>query len=286
MSKVKSTNYVNIQGWMVTDLHLKGNDLLVYAIIYGFTQDGEQWFEGSRQYLAEWCNSTTRGISKNLDSLVKKGYILKETVMINNVRFCKYKASINCSFLGGTKFMGVRNKVHGGEEQSSLRGEEQSSPNKLEDNTLENKDNTYNTPPTPPAGGHSQGQVSHVKKENEEFTSIWKRFVTLIGIKYRNPSEKEKEIIKRWYLDFKLSAELIKLAYDMCIDKKGEYSIKYMNGILGNWFDRGIVSVDQAHKSSTHFKEQNNKLETSYDIEAYERFNIFGNYTSEDKDSQ
>lgn len=112
MNKVKSTNYVNIQGWMVTDLHLKGNDLLVYAIIYGFTQDGEQWFEGSRQYLAEWCNSTTRGISKNLDSLVKKGYILKETVMINNVRFCKYKASINSSFLGGTKFTGVRNKVH------------------------------------------------------------------------------------------------------------------------------------------------------------------------------
>ena len=27
---------------MVTDLKLKGNDLLIYAIIYGFTQDGEQ----------------------------------------------------------------------------------------------------------------------------------------------------------------------------------------------------------------------------------------------------
>ena len=130
MGKVKNNNYINIQGWMVTDLKLKGNDLLIYAIIYGFTQDGEQWFDGSRQYLAEWCNSTTRGISKNLGSLVKKGYLLKEDIVINNVKFCKYKAIVNCSSAG--------NKVHGGEEQSSLPPREQSSPNNSSNNKTSN----------------------------------------------------------------------------------------------------------------------------------------------------
>ena len=40
MSKVSPDNYVAIQGWMITDLNLKGNDLLIYAVIYGFSQDG------------------------------------------------------------------------------------------------------------------------------------------------------------------------------------------------------------------------------------------------------
>ena len=35
---MNADNYINIQGWMRTDLDLKGNELLVYAIIYGFSQ--------------------------------------------------------------------------------------------------------------------------------------------------------------------------------------------------------------------------------------------------------
>ena len=33
--------YISIQGWMVEELNSKGNDLLVYAIIYGSSQDNE-----------------------------------------------------------------------------------------------------------------------------------------------------------------------------------------------------------------------------------------------------
>ena len=35
---VKPENYIVIQGFMLTDLHLKGAELLVYATIYGFCQ--------------------------------------------------------------------------------------------------------------------------------------------------------------------------------------------------------------------------------------------------------
>ena len=52
---MKDTNFISIQGWMRTELNLSGNELLVYAIIYGFSQDGESKFTGSRQYLADWC---------------------------------------------------------------------------------------------------------------------------------------------------------------------------------------------------------------------------------------
>ena len=91
MNKVKNDNFVVIRGFMVNELKLKGNDLLVYAIIYGVTQDGENWFEGSRQYLAQWCNSSVNGISKNLVTLVERGLIEKRTVEIDKVKFCHYR---------------------------------------------------------------------------------------------------------------------------------------------------------------------------------------------------
>lgn len=88
---LKNENFITIQGWMVNELDLKGNDLLVYAIIYGFSQDGESEFAGSRKYLAEWCNVSLPSIDKALNNLIEKGYILKTEKIINNVKFNTYK---------------------------------------------------------------------------------------------------------------------------------------------------------------------------------------------------
>lgn len=129
-SKVNKENYVVIQGWMLTDLHLKGNELLVYACIYGFTQHSNQVFSGSWQYLADWTNSTKRGISNCLKSLVEKGYLEKVDKIINGVKFCEYRAK---------NFTRVMNKVHGGDENSSLPNSEESSPNNIDLDNLENK---------------------------------------------------------------------------------------------------------------------------------------------------
>ena len=110
-SKVKDENYINIQGWMVTKLGLKGNELLIYAIIYGFSQTEDQTFNGSLQYLADWTNSTKQGVTKNLKALVEKGYIIIEDKYINNVKFCEYYA---------TKLDTVYNKVTQGIQQSLI----------------------------------------------------------------------------------------------------------------------------------------------------------------------
>lgn len=91
MSKVKNDNYICIQGFMVNELKLKGNELMIYAIIYGFSQDGENAFDGSLQYLADWTNSTKQGVIKCLKSLVQKKLIVKIERFVNGVKFCSYK---------------------------------------------------------------------------------------------------------------------------------------------------------------------------------------------------
>ena len=92
---MKNENFITIQGRMVNDLKLKGNELLVYSIIYGFSQDGNNWFNWSLQYLSEWANSTKQWILKNLQSLVQKWFIEKKEVINNWVKFCEYKAKIH-----------------------------------------------------------------------------------------------------------------------------------------------------------------------------------------------
>ena len=123
-------NYIVVQGWMLTDLQLKGNELLIYACIYGFSQLDGQVFNGSLQYLADWTNSTRQGVVKCLKSLIDKGYLEKIDKIVNGVKFCEYRA---------TKFNGVYNSVVQCVQQSCTGGVQQSLPNNLDINNLGNK---------------------------------------------------------------------------------------------------------------------------------------------------
>ena len=116
-------NYIVIQGWMVTELGLKGNELLVYALIYGFSQTKGQVFNGSLQYLADWTNSTKQGVLKNLKSLVEKGLVEKKETILNGVKSCEYYS---------TKFNGVKQSLIGGIKQSLTGGIKQSLTNNIE----------------------------------------------------------------------------------------------------------------------------------------------------------
>ena len=89
---MKDNTYITIQSWMITELDLKGTELIVYATIFGFSQDGESRFKGSRQYLAEWCNGTTRSVQTALNSLVDRGLVQKFENTVNNVKLCEYVA--------------------------------------------------------------------------------------------------------------------------------------------------------------------------------------------------
>ena len=90
VSKVKDGNYVVIQSFMVKELGLKGNELLIYAVIYGFSQDCQR-FSGSLQYLADWTNTSKQSVLANLKRLCDKNLILKFDVVRSGVKFCEYQ---------------------------------------------------------------------------------------------------------------------------------------------------------------------------------------------------
>jgi len=87
---INNENYIQISGWMINKLNLKGNELFIYAIIYSFSQDGKSEFRGSLQYLADWTNSTPQGVLKAIKSLLQKGLIIKKEIKNGCVKLCSY----------------------------------------------------------------------------------------------------------------------------------------------------------------------------------------------------
>lgn len=83
---------MTIQGWMRTELGLKGNDLMIYAVIYGFSQTEKQWFTGSRQYLADWLGCSVRTVQNALDKMTADGLLQKRKGLRNGKVYCDYRA--------------------------------------------------------------------------------------------------------------------------------------------------------------------------------------------------
>lgn len=118
--------YIVILGWM-KDLGLSLVERTVYAIIYGFTQDGETVFHGGRQYLADWCGCTTKTIDAALRELVDRNLLTKSEEYVGGVKFCHYSANFPTGeiiSLPGKNFPEGGKIVSGGREKISHNNED------------------------------------------------------------------------------------------------------------------------------------------------------------------
>ena len=109
--EIRHSNYITIQGWMVTQLKLKGIELVAFAVIYGFSQVDGQVYNGNYNYIAKWCNCTKRSVITALQELEKKNLVIKSDYYENNVKYCTYAVNFDCDLLTQ------------GDEKSSAGGE-------------------------------------------------------------------------------------------------------------------------------------------------------------------
>lgn len=134
---MKASNYVQIQGWMVSDLGLKGNSLFAYALIYGFSQDGTSQFTGSLRYVCRWLNCSRGTAIKVLKDLTNQKLLIKEQVTINNVTYNKYSAKLHNT--GSVEIVPPVQKQDKGSIEVGGQGSSETIPN----NTIINN-TTYN----------------------------------------------------------------------------------------------------------------------------------------------
>jgi hypothetical protein len=125
---MKNDNYINIQGWMVNELGLKGNKLNLYALIYGFSQDGVNEYKASLPYIGKALGVTPRQAIRLIEELVEKNLIIKTLGSCDN-KSNTYKYN-----------PGVVTFCHGGSDILSLGGSDILSPhyNNIYINNLNN----------------------------------------------------------------------------------------------------------------------------------------------------
>lgn len=157
-------NYYQISGWMINKLKLKGIELNIYAIIYGFSQDGESEFKGSLKYLSKFTGGTSKPtLIKALKDLTEKQFIIRREEIINKVKFNRYRANLP-----------LLKEFDGGGKETLQGGSQETLPN---NELLDNDSNN-----------DIKEKIS--KKEiDTEFDSLWKRY----------PNKKGKESAYKSY---------------------------------------------------------------------------------------
>lgn len=86
--------YITIQQEMRDQLGLKGNELIVFAFINGYSQEGQGCYYGSLANLQRVCGIASRQTAIDvLKSLMAKGYIVKTEQILNGVKVVSYSVS-------------------------------------------------------------------------------------------------------------------------------------------------------------------------------------------------
>ena len=87
---LKDKHGFSINGWMVREYHLSGNELLAFGLVFCLSQGEAGLYTGGIPFMSEffgWAPNTCR---KYLRILIDKGLVEDHRGEINGVPFCYY----------------------------------------------------------------------------------------------------------------------------------------------------------------------------------------------------
>ena len=89
---MRDESYLIVPGYLRNKLKLKNSELLITALILGHTQEGNAWFNGSIDYIADWVGIDRKNVICKLKKLVEAGIIEKYEKHVNAaVKKCFYR---------------------------------------------------------------------------------------------------------------------------------------------------------------------------------------------------
>lgn len=86
--KKKNINYIIIQPWMINDFSLTGKELLLYALVHGYSRNAfEPYCAYNKHYLAKWLDCRKDNVDRIVENL--RALSLIEVFEISNQKFLK-----------------------------------------------------------------------------------------------------------------------------------------------------------------------------------------------------
>lgn len=80
--------------------------------------------------------------------------------------------------------------------------------------------------------------------EANQIPSINNMFTNIDYLMRRNIQPNEKMEIIRWIKEYNMNPDVIEKAFNYSCEIKGKRSIKYVEGIIRNWYDLGLTNID------------------------------------------
>lgn len=121
-----------------------------------------------------------------------------------------------------------------------------------------------------------------------ETYSYFNKVASTFGMKnVGSPTKKQLTFASQWVGTWSFSGDMLRLAYERCVDTKGELNMDYINGILKKWYMAGWKNPDDVEADTAKTEKINSKSkqpkkaknspqsDASYDIEEYEKKSIF-----------
>jgi hypothetical protein len=262
---MKENNFYVVFGWMRSQLKLKGFDVDVYAIIYGFSQAENQKFTGSLRYLCDTLCISKPTVIKSLQSLIEKDLIIKTTEIKNNVSFNSYE--INKNFTGGKEtLLGVKNidkgsKVTLPEVVKKLYwGSKETLPNNIDNNIINNKEckkeknhTSFLTDDT------AETYETQKPTETAQISTIIPKDVQTyqndILSQYRPPYEPKKQfnkvgdVVRKIKEEHSIDWDTFKIGCSI----KNDSSM--LNSAMKNWWEDRVVVRDWGNKQGLPFRD-------------------------------
>jgi len=123
--------------------------------------------------------------------------------------------------------------------------------------------------------GVNSAEAADLKiKDLDDKSIAWKKVVRIFSMEYRSPSKKEEECAYRWIKTYLLPEELIREAYERCVNSTGKMQMRYINAILEKWHASGIKNMDELIKSENK-EAESRKTSSSFDISEIKNIGLF-----------
>lgn len=121
----------------------------------------------------------------------------------------------------------------------------------------------------------ADNKIKQIQKTTANFSIVSKAF----GLKnVGSPTKKQLEYGDKWIGEWKFSPEMLREAYERCVDTKGTMNLRYIDGILKRWNASNLHTLDELHKYEKLASKPSQKQSSSYDINELDKFNSLDNF--------
>lgn len=94
--------------------------------------------------------------------------------------------------------------------------------------------------------------------------SAWHLVETAMGIDHRSPTKAELEMADTWINEWNYGHDIIREAYEVCVNTTSKFSVPYIKKIVSQWHKAGVKTVDDIATLNTK-KPANTKVDNKND---------------------